>query len=252
MDHVRADIEQRDAATQQEAVDRFNERTYAMVGALNLAGVASMVAESNLDAVHATEIRDYVGRVASGELLVEELAEHDVFSGKSNEAAEALGHAVTLSSLKSENHCSHFEEQDNIALTETHLEFPLNSPVVMLKGITQFAPSHFFGLAGGAVVAQYFADRNALEFRWIGFQQSRLYMEPSPPKPSGLYVSPILGYYPARNEDGRSDEFYDAELDYSFALNTVVNHYKSIPIDYSAFDRTPTCSAEVDDRLAHL
>ena len=247
VDHVRAELKQRDTATQQEAEDKFDERNSAMQTSITLSGIGPMFNEANQDVDHITELRDYVARVTSGELPVEEIVDHEVFSGKSDKAVEALVHAKTLSSLKSENHCTHFEEQDNMRLTETHLEFPLNSAVVMLKESMQFAPSHIFG---GVVAANYFADRNALEFRWIGFQQSRMYLEPSPPKPSGLYVSPILGYYPARDEDGRSDALYRAEPVHSDALDTATDHYKSIPVDYSAFDRAPSCSAEVKDELA--
>lgn len=246
VDRIREELEQRDAASEQQAEDDQIRRSYQMIASVNMADVPSMVTESNLDVVHLTEIRDYVHRVTSGELPLAELVNNPVLEDASNEAAEALVHARTLSSLKSNNHCSHFEEADNIRVTATHLEFPLGSPVTWLKGITEFAPSHYFGLNAGVGVAHYDSSRNILEFRIQQFQQSRMYIDPAPPKPNGLYVAPILSHYPAREEDGRSDQFYEPDMDYSFALNAAIDYTNSIPIDYSAFDRAPTCSPEFD------
>ena len=174
VDRIREELKNRDAATEQEAEEDHIQRTYQMATAAGLANVPTMTVEANQDVVHMTEIREYVRRVNSGELPVEELVSSQVLLDGSNEAVEALVHARTLPSLKSNNHCSHFEGQEDVGLTATHLEFPLGKPVTWLKGITEFAPSHLFGLGAGAGVAHYDSNKNTLEFRIQLFQLSRM------------------------------------------------------------------------------
>jgi len=173
-------------------------------------------------------------------------ADQSVDKTMSTEADQAFELAASLPSLKSMNQCTHYEERDGLGVrgNKSHFEFPLDSPIVFLKGITEFIPSGYFGLNAGILVVQYDSDANILEFSFKMYQSYRMYpYDPSSPK-NGLWVAPVHAQYPVESADGRTDEFYDLEKDYGLiaggVLKKLIRGYTSIPEDYSFFDRSPT------------
>jgi len=244
---IREEVAGRNRITKRAAKTQATFRAGLTMGHIG-ANLAIPVIESNQDVRQMIDVREYIDRVHRGELSVDELDIQDL-DERSAEAIEALTAAKTLSSIKSENHCSHFETHESLIVGKKYMEFPLNKPIHMLKGITQFFPSYFFAVNSGAVVVKYDANSNSLEFRFQAFQQSRMNGDTLDTSvKSGLWVAPIFDHYPVHPEDGRTDEGYDPELDrWEFKDNFA--QYNAIPVDYSYFDRKPTCSAKTADSI---
>jgi len=244
---VSEELEARTPAVTEEAVNSRVTRTRSMALAADRANMSGMLVESQQDIVQLDQLRAYAQQLKSGDAPQKEI----MLTEMRTEAIEAIELAKTLPSLKSMNQCTHFEETDEITFTDSHLEFPLNSPLVFVKGITEFIPAHYFGVNAGLVVAHYDAEAHVLEFHFEMTQSGRMYpYEPTSPK-NGLYLGSNDEATTPSNIDGRSDEFYVGDQDYDIATNALFRRYMTIPIDYSAFDSpTGTCDEETADDMS--
>ena len=237
---VLADLQGRSTTTQQYAEESAYRRAVYAAGSIGLTDLGGEVIEAGQDARGLQELRAYVQHVLDGE--IEMSADESMDETMSTEADQAFELAASLPSLKSMNQCTHYEEKEGLGVNGngSHFEFPLDSPIVFLKGITEFIPSGYFGLNAGILVVQYDSDANILEFSFKMYQSYRMYpFDQGSPK-NGLWVAPVHAQYPVDSADGRTDEFYDLNKDYSFALNGLIRNYNSMPEDYSFFDRSPT------------
>jgi len=246
---VTEELEARDSATAEMAVSSRLTRVRLQAAASKTAELLGMLVESLQDVVQLDQLRAYVQQLKSGDAPLKEI----MHTGMRTEATEAIELAKTLPSLKSMNQCTHFEERDDIRVTESHLEFPLNSPSVFLKGITEFIPAHYYGINAGLAVAHYDAEAHILEFHLEMTQSGRMYPYISNSPKNGLWLGSNDDATTPNDTDGRSDQFYKNELDYSFTLNTLFRSHMAIPIDYSAFDSpTGTCDQETADDMSDL
>lgn len=220
-----------------------------MAAAIYAARINGVLVESTQDSFNLEQLRAFVQQLKSGDAPPKDIVHVDMRA----EAAEALELAKTLPSLKSMNQCTHFEESDEIRVTESHLEFPLNSPMVFVKGLSQFIPSHYFGLNAGLAVAHYDAEARILEFHLEMTQAARIYpYEPTSPK-NGLWLGSNDDATAPADFDGRSDQFYSDDVDYYHATNELFRRYMPVPIDYSAFDSpSGTCDQETADAMSSL
>lgn len=252
-DRVQEELVKRTETSQRNAEKHSKVRSLAMMSSVIPTKIVDSLIEAGQDKVHWEKVRAYVKeRREEGEIR-DDSDRLWLPSYRSNEANEALQvHAKEKPSLKSENHCKHFEDGYGIALTENHIEIPLNSPWVTVSGEMNFSPNYYMGLNNGINIAKYDAETNALEFHYQAFQQWRHYADQSTNTedygPSGLFVAPISPDYPVAPEDGRSDQYYK---DKPMWYTEVLANYKNIPVDYSLYDRRGTCDDETRERLAH-
>ena len=79
---------------------------------MTLSNIAVKLLEAQLDVVHLDQIRDFVDKEGN----------MDKLGSASQEAKEALDLAAKLPSLKSNNHCSHFEKKNGMRATDSHIE----------------------------------------------------------------------------------------------------------------------------------
>jgi len=251
---VQEDLQGRSASTQQYAEEGAYRRATYMVGSIKGTDLSGEIVEAGQDVRGLQELRAYVQQVLDGE--IEMSADTSVDETMSTEADQASELAASLPSLKSMNQCTHYEEREGLGLngSGSHFEIPLDSPIVFLKGITEFIPSGYFGLNAGILVVQYDSDANILEFSYKMYQSYRMYPYDQGSPKNGLWVAPVHAQYPVDSADGRTDEFYDLNKDYSFVLNGLIRNYNSMPEDYSFFDRSPTgtCDESTMDRIGDL
>lgn len=245
---IDAELATRDERVNEQAANGQAHRTRLQALAVSQSNIGGMLLESQMDVVHLEKTRNHVKRMLDGEVPTQDV----VVPEMSTEAKDALELAKRLPSLFSRNYCTHFETRDGLGYTDTHLVFPLNSPVVSLKGLSEFVPSHYFGLQAGIVVASHDVDANVLEFRFEFHQSGRMYPYEPNYRKNGLWLAPIDEANPVDPVDGRSDEFFEEGLDYSLLYNALFRRFLGIPIDYSVFDRssTGTCDQETLDDLS--
>lgn len=242
---VIAELQARDKETKQQARDNAINRNFLLAASTSITYIAAALMESIQDVINLDQARHFA-RHNAGDDIARRSSEID-------EAKEALELAKTLPSLKSNNQCAHFEQRDGLRTTSTHIEFPLNTPIVFEKGTLEFMPSYYIGLNAGVAVVDYDEDSKVLEFHFKASQFGRAYQhDPSSPK-NGLWVSSIDADHTVGPIDGRSDEFYSTDA-YSYALNELIESFASIPMDYSFFDRslTGTCEQEIADEMSSL
>jgi len=237
----------RDESTNEQAVSNQLRRTRLQAIAVGLSNIGGMNLEATQDEIHLEKTRRHVKQVLDGEIPAKDVMMPEM----SAQAANALELAKTLPSLFSRNLCTHFEERDGLGYTDTHLMFPLDSPVVFIKGISEFIPSHYFGLQSGIVVASHDEDTNVLEFHFEMHQSSRMYPYEHDYEKNGLWLAPIDEANPVEPVDGRSDQYFEEDLNTSLLYRAMFQRYLDIPIDYSVFDRssTGTCDQETLDDL---
>jgi len=237
-----------------EAEKKLKKRSLAQAAAIMPTRVADSLMEAGQDLLHLENLRKYL----RGRRQDEEGATDEYYSDlwldndnnkMSEEAKDALEYAKTEKSMKSENHCKHFEDYHGIGITETDLEIPLNKPWLAHSGETNLSPSYIFGYNNGIMIAKYDNEKNILEIHYKAYQQYRYHADAGYERPpSGLWLAPISLEYPVMDQDGRSDRFYQEHSWY----NEMLNKYRSIPVDYSVYDRTETCDDETRDELADL
>lgn len=129
---------------------------------------------------------------------------------------------------------------------------PLNSPIVIMKGTSEFVPSLYIGVMSGVLIVDYDEESKILEFHFKASQFGRFYINDSSSPKHGLHIAPVSENHPVSPQDGRTDKYYETE--YNLFTNTAFKHLATIPIDYSYFDRSPTgtCDKETKDMLKPL
>mmetsp|Transcript_9345 Transcript_9345/g.14410 ORF Transcript_9345/g.14410 Transcript_9345/m.14410 type:complete len:573 (+) Transcript_9345:13-1731(+) len=251
-DRVEKELAERTEKQQRTAVKHRKARTLAMMSSIIPSKIVDSLIESGQDKVHWEKVRAYVKERRKEGKLTNDSDRLWLSSHRSNEAKEAVEvHAKTTSSLKSENHCKHFEDGYGIGLTKSHIEIPLNSPWVTVSGEMNYSPNYYMGLNNGIKIAKYDPETHALEFHYQAFQQWRHYADQTSNSvangPSGLFIAPISPDFPVAREDGRSDQYYQDKPKWYM---DVLANYRNIPVDYSLYDRDATCDEKTRERLA--
>lgn len=131
--------------------------------------------------------------------------------------------------LKSEQHCKHIENKENIgvAYNDTHVILPLGRPATMFSGEMVNAPVHYLGLGVGYTTFAYDESTQTLQIYYQVHSISRQYPDPKYPGPykTGLYLSPVAegsDYEIDINKEGRSNIYLQTEQpqdDRSMAFN---------------------------------
>lgn len=256
-DRVRKEVETRSEAAQRQAKRGRTWRSMKMGAALTgLGAVISQQLEAGKDERHLDQIRDHIQQLLRDETSMDGI-ESTGWLDHSEKARQALADATTLPSLKSENHCKHFESGAGIEVTDTHIVIPLNSAFMANSGEMQFSPAYYFGLNSGVMLARHDESSGTLEIFYQASQMFRGYSDPkiAPeewPFPSGLWVAPVHPSVPVMSTDGRTDQFYESEGPSGVAsLQFLINQYLDVPVDYSMYDggMEKTCPTELRDRL---
>mmetsp|Transcript_3737 Transcript_3737/g.4148 ORF Transcript_3737/g.4148 Transcript_3737/m.4148 type:complete len:570 (+) Transcript_3737:2-1711(+) len=252
-DRIKEELRNRPAKMQRRAEQGYKVRSYAQMGALIPAKVADTFLEAGQDQVHLESLRKYVKGLLLESSTIK--VNHDNFwlPSWSAEAKEALEYAKSYKSIKSENHCKHFEDGYGIVVTDTHIEIPLNSPWVTLGGETATSPEYHMGFNTGISIAKYDTEKNSLEFHYKAYQQFRYYADPEEdrseePIQSALWLAQFSPEHPISDVDGRSDQYYRLE---PYWYQGMLASYKKIPIDYSIYDRgNDICDKKVREKLS--
>ena len=246
-DDIEAVVNARTPQENEQAQQEYTERSYKMGGFYTASGLINAQLESGQDQLHLDQIRDYVEEVKEesfGDFESLGWALHSV------EAQQALADAPGLASLKSENHCKHFESGAGIEVNSTHISIPLDKPFTTLSGEMVYSPTYYLGLNAGINLARYNAHTDTLEFYYRASQSYRGYSDgviPSEELPyeSGIWVTPVADNYPVSTMDGRTDEYY------TDIKPETPEDFLDIPVDYSIYDRSQeeSCPEELQDRL---
>jgi len=227
----------------------LKSRSLAQAAAIIPTQIADSLLEAGQDKLHLENLRKYV-KARRLQQQEEESYNDDLWLNiMSGEAKDVLEYAKRGKSIKSENQCKHFEDFNGLHLTETHLEIPLEKPWVAHSGETNMSPNYIFGYNNGIMIAKYDDEEDSLEIHYRAYQQYRYHADAGYERPpSGLWLAPISAEYPVLNQDGRSDKFYREKSWYNKALE----NYRSIPVDYSVYDRAETCDDKTRNNLAGL
>lgn len=251
-DRIKRELASRSVKDGKRAEEQYERRSLEMISSVIPTKVIDSLIEAGQDQVHWESVRSYANQRKKKGLVTNMDDRLWLPIHRSVEAKEATEvHAKSKPSMKSENHCKHFEDGYGIALTETHIEIPLYSPWITVSGEMNFSPNYYMGLNNGINIARYDANANALEFHYQAYQQWRHYVEPSsdanPSSPSGLFLAPISPDYPVASVDGRSDQYYKAESSW---YSGILANYMNIPTDYSLYDRSATCNERTREELS--
>jgi len=243
VDRIEKEAKERTEEEQRRAMINQEAKTLILLGIIAGTGVASELLEAGIDQIHNAKIKEVVKRVRDGEISLN--IETLLMNRRSEEAQKALEDAKTMRSIKSENHCVHFEDWDGLILTDDYLQMPLETPIFTLSGETVFSPLARFGSNTAINIAKYNVETNSLEFHAQAYAQYHLYTDiDDDSTSSGLWLAPIQNDYAADATDGRLDSRYAPEYVRSIPMNLLVTAYDALPMDYSLFDRTDTCTEE--------
>mmetsp|Transcript_14566 Transcript_14566/g.24167 ORF Transcript_14566/g.24167 Transcript_14566/m.24167 type:complete len:562 (-) Transcript_14566:183-1868(-) len=254
-DRIREEVAARSEHTKNRAEKVSVQHARGLSMGISIPGVIAEQIEAGQDDMHLDQIRNYIKDLLADGSSLENL-ESTGWDQHSEEAKQTLLDAKTLSSMKSENHCKHFEEGAGIEVTDTHIVIPLNSAFATLSGEMQFSPTYYLGLNAGVNIAKYDASTNTLEFYYQASQQFRDYSDPKVapedlPFPSGIWVSPVNASTPAPSVDGRSDKLYRTSANRGWLPQFLVNSYLSEPVDYSIYDKdmSEACPQDLQEEL---
>ena len=204
-------------------------------------GIINAQLEAGMDKAHLWQIRRYVNdttvQVPRSPTQTEGWKQHRQLAREVLALAHNATFLETRTIQKSENHCRHFEQPDPIAAAgngrgvdynDTHIFFPLDTPLTMLSGEMTFSPMYYLGLNGGYTTVQFHPETQVLELYYRAHQQSRSYTDPQlstdNTKPSGLWLSRLAAppeYDVDATVEGRSDQYLSLDKP-QFALRKLV------------------------------